>query len=153
MDDARADAGLPFVDEHARLVAAPPERAWDALVRVLPRAFGGSSAQRFARIVGCETTAADGAFPAEGGAIVGFRVARSAPPRELALVGRHRFSDYALVFHLDALDEGRATRVRARTHAAFPGAAGRAYRLAVIGTRGHVLVVRRLLRAVERRAI
>lgn len=26
------------IDEHARLVAAPVERAWDAVVRILPRA-------------------------------------------------------------------------------------------------------------------
>lgn len=141
---------LPFIDEHARLVEAPPERAWAVLIRVLPRAFGGAGAERFARAIGCEEGAPDGRFPAEGSALVGFRVARAEPPRELALTGRHRFSRYALTFRLDAMDEGRATRVRAETRAEFPGIAGRAYRLAVIGTRGHVLVVRRLLRAVDR---
>ena len=143
---------LPFIDEHARRIAASPERAWEALVRVLPRAFGGAGAERFARIVGCETVAPAGLFPAEGGAIVGFRVARAQPRRELALVGRHRFSDYALRFTLDAENDGRATTLRAQTHAAFPGAAGAAYRMAVIGTRGHALVLRRLLRKVAQRA-
>jgi hypothetical protein len=42
--------------------------------------------------------------------------------------------------------------VRAETRAAFPGLQGRAYRALVIGTRGHVLAVRRLLRAVKARA-
>lgn len=35
---------------------------------------------------------------------------------------------------------------------AFPGTAGRGYRTLVIGTRGHVVAVRRLLRATRRRA-
>lgn len=142
---------LPFVDEHGRVIAASPARAWDALVAVLPRAFGGSSAERFARAVGSDVAVPEGAFPERGSAVVGFRVVRVDPPRALALAGRHRFADYALTFRLDALDDGR-TRVRAETRAAFPGAAGRAYRLAVIGTRAHVVVVRRLLRAVARRA-
>lgn len=150
-DDAAA-AGLPFVDEHAHDIAAPPEHAWAALVHVLPRAFGGARDERFARLVGCATTRPDGAWPAEGAAIVGFRVAHAHAPRELVLTGRHRFSEYALTFRLDPADEGRATRVRAETRAAFPGPAGRAYRLAVIGTRGHVFIVRRILRAIARRA-
>lgn len=152
MQKQAIEASLPFIDEHARVVQATPERAWAALVHVLPRAFGGAGAERFAHLVGCDATTAEGAFPTEGSAVVGFRVARADRFRELALEGRHRFSTYALTFRLDPLDEGRATRVRAETRAAFPGLAGRAYRLAVIRTRGHVLVVRRLLRAVARRA-
>ena len=67
------------------------------------------------------------------------------------LEGEHRFSRYALIFHLDPLPGGRS-RVRAETRAAFPGLRGRAYRALVIGTRGHVLAVKRLLRAVRARA-
>lgn len=143
---------LPFVDEHARVVDAPPDATWAALVGILPRSFGGASAERFARLVGCDVVEHEGQFPEKGSAIVGFRVARSDPPHELALVGRHRFSEYALTFRLDPVDEGRRTRVRAETRAAFPGIVGRAYRLGVIGTRGHVLLLHRLLRAVARRA-
>lgn len=150
--DKAAPEALPYVDEHARAVAATPGRAWAALVDVLPRAFGGSRAERFARLVGCDAAAADGAFPREGAALVGFRVARAEAPRELALAGRHRFSQYALTFRLDPVDGGLATRLRAETRAAFPGAAGAAYRAAVIGTGGHAVVVRRLLRGVARRA-
>lgn len=152
MHEPPSEVILPFVDEHARVVEASPERAWAALVRVLPRAFGGAGAERFARIVGCDIVEPEGRFPESGSAIVGFRVARADPPRELALDGRHRFSDYALTFRLDPLDGGRATRVRAETRAAFPGMAGRAYRAAVIGTRGHVVLLRRMLRGVARRA-
>lgn len=141
---------LPFVDEHAVDVAAPPERAWEALVAVLPRAFGGRGAERFARLARCDVARADGAFPREGGAIVGFRVARAAPPRELALAGAHRFARYALIVRVDATERG--SRVRAVTRAAFPGAAGALYRAAVIGTRGHAIAVRRILGAVRRRA-
>ena len=72
------------------------------------------------------------------------------PGAELALAGRHRYSDYALVFHLDG--NGRTTRLRAETRARFTGAGGRLYRAAVIGTRGHALVTMRLLTAVKRRA-
>lgn len=152
MHPPAVQSALPFIDEHARVVQATPERAWAALVHVLPRAFGGAGAGRFARLVGCEVSAPEGEFPAEGSAIVGFRVARADVPRELALVGRHRFSAYALTFRLDPLDGGRATRVRAETRAVFPGVAGKAYRLGVIGTRGHVLLLRRMLGAVARRA-
>lgn len=143
---------LSFVDAHARDVRAPPARAWGALVHVLPRAFGGWGVERFARVVGCRTVAPSGAFPEEQSALAGFRVARAEPPALLELTGQHRFSTYALTFRLDPVDGGRATRVRAETRAEFPGAAGRVYRLAVLGTRGHVLVVRRLLATVARKA-
>lgn len=86
----------------------------------------------------------------------GFCVSRSGP-NEIALEGEHRFARYALVFRLDPLGGGSSsggsgTRLRAETRAAFPGLRGRAYRTLVIGTRGHVLVVRRLLEAVRRSA-
>jgi hypothetical protein len=70
---------------------------------------------------------------------------------ELVLEGEHRFSRYALIFHLEALPAGRS-RVRAETRAAFPGIRGGAYRALVIGTRAHVLVTKRLLHAVGTRA-
>ncbi|WP_432137549.1 hypothetical protein [Streptomyces sp. bgisy154] len=89
--------------------------------------------------------------PVPGSALPGFRVAGAVPGRELTLVGRHRFSAYALIFHLEAAGAGR-TLLRAETRAVFPGPLGRLYRLLVIGTRGHVLAVRRLLAEVRRHA-
>jgi hypothetical protein len=131
-------AALPYVDEHAREVEADAGEAWEALLVVVERSFGGARVARIARLLGCEDEC-------------GFHVARSEPPRELALVGRHRFSRYALIFRIDALGPGRS-RVRAETRAEFPGLKGAGYRALVIGTRGHVLATRRLLGAVERRA-
>jgi hypothetical protein len=142
---------LPFVDEHGVEVAAPPDAVWEALCRVAEGSFSSSFAGRFARLVGCESTEQSGPRPlAEGSAFPGFVVASAEPGSQLALAGRHRYSDYALVFHLDG--DGGTTRLRAETRARFPGASGRLYRAAVIGTRGHVLVTTRLLAAVKRRA-
>ncbi len=69
----------------------------------------------------------------------------------LALEGQHRFSRYGLVFRLEETKDER-TLLRAETRAEFPGLKGRVYRALVIGTRGHVMVVNRMLRAVRRRA-
>ncbi len=141
---------LPFVDEHGVEVAASPEVVWESLCRVAEGSFSAPLATRFAGLLGCEATAASGPRPlAEGSTIPGFTVTRAVPGEELALVGRHRYSEYALVFRLSG-EEG-ATRLRAETRARFPGAAGRLYRAAVIGTRGHVLVTMRLLGAVKQR--
>lgn len=82
---------------------------------------------------------------------MGFRVVRAEAPHELALEGEHRFSRYALTFRVDDLGPGRS-RVRAETRAAFPGLKGATYRALVIGTRVHVLAVRRMLGAIRRRA-
>jgi hypothetical protein len=142
---------LPFLDEYGVEIAVPPEVVWDSLCRVAEGSFSSPFAARFAGWVGCEETAASGPRPlAEGSAFPGFVVARAEPGSELALAGRHRYSEYALVFHLAA--DGAGTRLRAETRARFPGTAGRLYRAAVIGTRGHVLVTMRLLAAVKRRA-
>ena len=76
----------------------------------------------------------------------GFRVVEAEPGRRLALRGRHRFANYALTFVFDG------GRLRALTHAEFPGLLGRLYRAAVIGSGGHRLVTRRMLRQVVARA-
>jgi hypothetical protein len=87
----------------------------------------------------------------EGMTILGFRVADAKPPHLLGLEGEHRFSRYRLTFSVDDLGGGRA-RVRAETRANFPGMFGKLYRMLVIGTRGHVLAVRRMLTVIKRRA-
>lgn len=72
------------------------------------------------------------------------------PPAELVLAGRHRFSDYALIFRIQEGESG--TTFRAETRARFPGLAGWLYRAMVIGSRGHVVVVRHILHRVRRRS-
>jgi hypothetical protein len=144
-------AELPFVDEHRIEVPASREEAWDAVCEVVGAAFRGRASSAFARVVGVREAVPRGEPGTPGSAVVGFRVARAIEPSELVLEGEHRFSRYALVFRFDALPGGTST-VRAETRAAFPGLRGRAYRALVIGTRAHVLAVRRLLHAVRARA-
>lgn len=80
-----------------------------------------------------------------------FAVGASDAPRELVLIGAHRFSRYALIFRLDDLG-GARTRLRAETRAEFPGAKGSVYRALVIGTRIHILATRGILARVKARA-
>lgn len=137
---------LPYIDEHATdLGGVPRERVWSALTEVLRRELGGG--ERIARALGCEPAVRSPRFDGSPGqTLPGFRVEESEPGRRLTLRGRHRFARYELTF---LLDDGR---LRAQSYAAFPGLHGRLYRAAVIGTRGHRLVTRRLLRQVARRA-
>jgi hypothetical protein len=144
-------ADLPFIDEHSTEVGAAPERAWAALRQVLSRSFGGLAREGFARLLGASETRPHGDPLTPGSTMAGFRVAHADAPAKLVLEGEHRFSRYALIFHLDPTPEGRC-RLRGETRAEFPGLRGRVYRMAVIGTRGHVVAVRRVLSAVRVRA-
>jgi hypothetical protein len=149
---AAIDHRLPQVDEHSVEIAAAPEAVWNSLLKVVEGSFGSPATGRAARLLGCADASASGPRPlAAGSAFPGFHVEAAEPRGELALAGSHRFSDYALIFRLDELDD-RRTRLRAETRAAFPGLKGAAYRTLVIGSRGHVLVTRRLLGAVKQRA-
>lgn len=132
---------LPYIDEHSQRVDAPADMVWAALLKVLRRQMGGSSP--IARILGCDPAQSTAEFAGRPGETVpGFRVVEAEPGRRLALRGRHRFGDYALTFILDG------GRLRAQTHAAFPGVLGRLYRAAVIGSGGHRIATRRLLRQI-----
>lgn len=143
---------LPRIDEHATLIDAGPDRVWEALLRVAEGSMSGAGAPRYARLVGCADTEVSGPRPlAQGSTFPGFHVEQADSGRELALAGGHRFSAYGLVFRLDPLGESQ-TRLRAETRASFPGLLGQAYKTAVIRTRGHVFVVRRMLAATKRRA-
>jgi hypothetical protein len=146
-------APLPFVDEHTVIVAADAARVWSTLSRVVDRSFSGAGKVLFARVLGCADLASSdrGAPLAQGSTRPGFHVCTAIPGRELSLEGRHRFSRYALNFHIEELEDDR-TRVSAETRAEFPKLHGRAYRALVIGTGGHVLVVHHMLAAVKRAA-
>ena len=143
-------ADLPFIDEHSVEVAASPERVWSALCQTLSPS-GGRGREWFARLLGASQTRSHGDPLEPGSTITGFRIVRARARVELVLEGEHRFSRYALIFHLEALP-GDRSRIRAESRAAFPGLHGRGYRALVIGTGGHVVAVKRLLRAVRARA-
>lgn len=87
-------------------------------------------------------------MPAE--TLAGFRVARAERPREMTLVGRHRFSRYRLAFEIEPAGPG--ARIRAVTHAEFPGVRGALYRALVVGSGGHRVVTKRILESIARRA-
>ncbi|WP_348537569.1 hypothetical protein [Nocardia cyriacigeorgica] len=115
---------MPYIEEHARSVDANRDRTWKALLKVV-----------------CRDHADPSTVPR------GFALDAIDPPRRLALAGGHRFSRYTLTFELD--DDGpRHTVVRAATRAEFPGVAGAIYRALVIGSGGHKLVVRTILRRI-----
>lgn len=149
---------LPFIDEHSLAVNAPPEHVWDETAQVtrrwmehlMPR-FGGPAGPLLARLLGCSNVDPPRPGPGAPEATVGFRVARAERPQLIALEGEHRFSRYALTFHIEPADSSSCI-VKAETRAAFPGHAGHIYRTAVIGTGAHVFVVRRLLSSIKHRA-
>ena len=146
------DTQLPYLDEHATEIAAGVEDVWPALTEIVDRAFSGGGSATYARIVGCTDHRATGPRPlAAGSTIPGFRVVAAVPERELVLEGRHHFSSYGLIFRLEEISSGRS-RLTAESRASFPGLHGAVYRFLVVGTRGHVVAVRRLLARVRRRA-
>jgi len=139
-----SSAPLPYVDRHDVVVRAPALVVWQAVGRCLPR---DASTRVAAVILGTVPPRGHGDPLSVGGAIPGFEVVEAEAGRRLVLAGRHRFSDYALVFELR--DEGAATRLAAITHARFPGIHGRAYRALVIGSGAHRVLVRRWLRRIR----
>jgi hypothetical protein len=145
-------AELPYVDEHATLIAAGVDDVWLSLLEALDEAFSRAGTAGYARLVGCVDRTASGPRPlVPGSTIPGFRVVAADPGRELVLAGRHHFSSYALIFRLEQVDSGRS-QLRAETRAAFPGLPGGVYRLLVVRSGGHRGVVRSLLSAIRRAA-
>jgi hypothetical protein len=104
-----------------------------------------------ARALGCVPGERAGKAGEIGSTVPGFVVTRSVPPAVLALMGEHRFSRYALVFRITQTPAG-PVRLSAETRAEFPGARGSLYRALVIGTRGHLLATKSILRSVRKRA-
>jgi Protein of unknown function (DUF2867) len=143
---------IPFVDAHSVLISATPADTWDALLYVVAVSFDRPAVALLTSLLGCKPARGSGGDLAKvGTSLPGFRVAEADPQRTLALEGRHRFSRYRLVFVLEQLGEARCS-VRAETWAEFPGVTGRVYRALVIGSHGHVLVVRSMLAGMRRRA-
>jgi hypothetical protein len=137
---------LPFIDRHCIDVTAPPVRVWAALSDVLARGYGGLGFRWVARVLGSDETAVTGPPLVAGSTVVGFRVTEVQPERRVRLTGHHRFSRYALTFELD---DGSLC---ATTEAEFPGVHGTLYKALVIGSHGHVVATRRILKDVRRRA-
>ncbi len=144
---------LPHIDEHSAVSERGLQATWASLLHVVEASFSSGLAPRFTRALGCADTAPGGSRPlAPGSTLPGFHVAEVSAPHRLVLLGSHRYSRYALSFTLEELDEDRRTRLRAETRAEFPGVKGTIYKSLVIGSRIHVLVTRRILVAVDRRA-
>jgi hypothetical protein len=119
---------LPYIDEHVIRVDANRADTWSALLRILCRDAGDPAT-----------------VP------TGFTLDEATPPERFVLKGRHPFAVYRWAFELD--DEGpQRTLVRSATWAAFPGMHGKVYRALVIGTGGHRLAVRRVLRCIAAEA-
>lgn len=142
---------LPAIDDHSIEIDAPAEAAWAALFPTLTRAFDGRLARAGARRLHCAQVEASGDLHHPGGTLPGFVVCRSVAPVMFALIGEHRFAAYAIVIRIDLLP-GQRSRVRLETRADFPGFKGKVYKTAVIGTRGHVIVVHGILRSLKARA-
>ncbi|GAA3940717.1 hypothetical protein [Actinoplanes auranticolor] len=130
---------LPYLDEHTVVIAAPRDAVWVALCRYADASIGVSAGHPLAKLLGTD--------PAPG-----FAVTASRPGQHLGLGGRHRFSRYLLTFDLTELPDGR-TRVSARSYGEFPGLPGLIYRTLVVGSRGHVLAVRHMLRGIRRQSL
>ena len=126
---------LPLLDEHSALVHAGRAAVWEA-VRRYAVGLAGSDHTVIAGMLGTVPRS-------------GFEVAEEVDGKRIALTGRHRFARYRLVFELDDR-QGDATRVSVLSFAAFPGVRGRLYRALLKGSGGHVLAVRRMLRAIRR---
>jgi hypothetical protein len=142
---------LPRIDEHSVDVAAPTDAVWDGVLATLAGLFAPAPARAAARLLGCDPPSASGwATGAVGSSIPGFRIVAADRPRLLVVAGRHRFSRYGIAFRIDPHPGG--ARCRAESRAAFPGVAGAAYGVAVVGSGGHAVAVRRMLRSIARAA-
>ena len=143
---------LPFVDEHSVSVSASAEQTWEALLATLGTGFSNTRpGQAVVHGLGCSPSETTGVAGRIGSTFPGFMVTRAIPPGVLALMGEHRFSRYALIFRLTER-EGAPLLLSAETRAEFPGVRGTFYRAMIIGTRGHVLATRSLLRGIRRAA-
>jgi hypothetical protein len=142
---------LPHIDEHAVHVGAEPDRVWQAVLDTFHRS-GSARVRLLATALGAEPSSTSGwdGDSAQGATVPGFAVTKAERPSRIVLRGRHRFAEYAVVVRIDSAREGSVCRLESR--GAFPGPHGAVYRFLVVGTRGHVVAVRRLLESIRRRA-
>ena len=132
-------------------MAASPEATWRALTAAVTGGSNRRAGRVYARLVGATHVNISGQPGTVGSTVAGFVVTAANQPSELVLEGAHRFGIYRLGLYVDDLGDG-ASRLRAETNAAFIGLAGRIYKLFVIDSRAHVLLVRRMLRGIKGRA-
>jgi hypothetical protein len=144
-------SALPCIDEHeiSLNVAAPV--AWTAVVAVFGRLATRPAWRMFARAIRCKPDHAVGTAVTAGDSLPGFLVARCTAPTEWALEGEHLFSRYALTFRIAPVDSEHC-RVGAHSTADFPGLHGKVYRAMVIGSGGHAIGVRSILRSIKTEA-
>lgn len=135
---------LPLIDKHRVSVNASPTEVWTAL----GAAVGRLRTLGLAVLLRATPPRANGDPLVAGSSIPGFVVTEANPPARLVLSGRHRFSTYVLVFTILDRGPGSGCRLIATTYATFPGVPGRIYRTIVVGSGGHRIIVRRLLRRV-----
>lgn len=126
---------LPLLDEHSATIAAPRPAVWEAV-----RSLALSLAESEHAVLGVVL----GTVPRSG-----FRLDGEVDGREVALAGRHRFARYRLLFAVSDAPGG-ATTLSVQSYASFPGLRGRLYRSLLLGTRGHLLAVRGMIRQVRR---
>lgn len=141
---------LPFIDEHAADVAASPDAVWRAIGRIMGRQSRPPVRLLAGMVLGTDPRGTTGEPLAAGSTIPAFRVAAAVPGKRVVYAGRHRFSEYELIFELATHEEG--TRLRALSYARFPGPHGRAYRALVIGSGIHPKAVRQMLRSIAHAA-
>lgn len=128
---------LPFIDDHRVHVHAPVEETRAAIVKLAGRLAGRPAPRAFVSLWRLEPPS-------------GFAIEASSSSERIVLSGHHRFARYELAFELHSTSEG--VDVCGRTSAEFPGAAGRLYRALVIGSGGHGVAVRAMLRRIRRAA-
>jgi len=138
---------LPYIDEHCRRMDAPADAVWEGLVRWLTAQRGPLLALG-ASLLGSEYPSDSDGDLHVGSTVPAFHVARFDPHRTLALEGSHRFARYALTFRINTKVEG--TFLCAESRADFPGLRGSVYRALVVGSGGHRIGVRTLLRQIRR---
>ena len=145
------EGALPYIDQHEITLDVPVEGAWPFVIAVFERLATRRAWCAFAKALRCNPDRVSGNPTTVGATVPGFRVTRSVRPNEWALEGRHLFSRYELTFRIVPQDDGHC-QVQAESHAAFPGLHGMAYRALVIGTRGHVIAVSRILQRIKKEA-